>query len=163
LNVLTSFDFVAIQEVRDTEVMERLLAILGSEWSLSVSGQVGSEHHKEHYGFLWRNTHISILTKPEILQDQKDDFVREPYIGYFKAGSFDFILATIHVVWGDSIMGRREEIKKLDDLLHSIQARATTEKDIIIVGDFNMPPVDMSWGLDGWKPLMNPPQKNSGW
>jgi endonuclease/exonuclease/phosphatase family metal-dependent hydrolase len=42
----------------------------------------------------------------------------------------------------------------LDDLLNSIKIRAKTEKDIIIVGDFNMPPVDMSWGIDGWKPLM---------
>jgi len=159
LNILTSFDFIAVQEVRDREIMNRIQEKLGSGWTMSVSNQVGTEHHKEHYGMIWRNTHLSILTDPEILVDQRDDFVREPYIGYFKAGQFDFILATIHVVWGDSIVGRREEIKKLDDLLHAIQTRATTEKDIIIVGDFNMPPVDMSWGIDGWKSLMNPPQK----
>jgi len=159
LAILTSFDFVAVQEVRDQEIMDRIQQKLGSGWSFACSGQVGTAHHKEHYGIIYRNTHVSILTKPEVLVDTRDDFVREPFIGYYKAGEFDFILATIHVVWGDSIVGRREEIKKLEHVLHAIQQRAKAEKDIIIVGDFNMPPVDLSWGLDGWKPLMNPPQK----
>jgi len=159
LAIITCFDFLAIQEVRDLEIMEKIKALLGIGWDMAISGQVGSAHHKEHYAFLWRVDRVSVLTAPKVLDDSGDAFVREPFIGYFKAGEFDFVLATIHVVWGDSIVGRREEIKKLDDLLKAIQNRAGAEKDIIVVGDFNMPPTDVSWKLDGLIPLINPPQK----
>lgn len=91
-------------------------------------------------------------------------------------GEFDFILSTIHIVWGASIVGRRAEIEKLDNLLKSLQVRAGkpksnahqpnpskhqnsnsligAEKDLIICGDFNMPPVDVCWGCDGWEALI---------
>jgi len=159
LAIIQCFDFLAIQEVRDVEVMQKVKGLLGPGWDMAISGQVGSAHHKEHYGFFWRVSRISVLSAPSVLADTGDVFVREPFIGYFKAGEFDFVIATIHVVWGDSIFGRREEIKKLDDLLKAIQLRAGAEKDIIIVGDFNMPPTDLSWKLDGLVPLINPPQK----
>jgi len=153
------FDFLAVQEVRDVEVMERLKAMLGAEWDMAVSDFIGTEHHKERYAFLWRNTIVSVLAPPALLHDHQDVFVREPFIGYFKAGQFDFILSTIHIVWGASILGRRSEIEKLDSLLKSLQVRAGAEKDLIICGDFNMPPVDVCWGCDGWEALILPPQK----
>jgi len=157
--IIVCFDFLAIQEVRDVEIMEKVKGILGPGWDMAISGQVGSAHHKEHYAFLWRVSRVKVVTAPQVLHDTGDVFVREPFIGYFKAGEFDFVLATIHVVWGDSIFVRRDEIAKLDDLLKAIQRRAGAEKDIIIVGDFNMPPTDLSWKLDGLVPLINPPQK----
>jgi hypothetical protein len=38
---------------------------------------------------MWRTAFITVLTPPELLTDQRDDFVREPYIGYFRAGNAD--------------------------------------------------------------------------
>jgi len=30
---------------------------------------------------------------------------------------------------------------------------------VILVGDFNLPPTDVSWEVEGWLPLIRPPQK----
>jgi DNA uptake protein ComE-like DNA-binding protein/endonuclease/exonuclease/phosphatase family metal-dependent hydrolase len=158
-SLVAQFDFLSVQEVRDVEVMHRLKNILGPHWEVIISEQIGTEHHKERYAFMYRNTVISVVSKPELLVDTCDVFVREPFIGYFKAGVFDFIVSTIHIVWGDSILGRRAEIEKLDGLLKSLQKVAGAEKDLIICGDFNMPPVDVCWGIDGWQALIQPPQK----
>ena len=129
--------------MRDAEVMARLQVKLGPDWDMSLSDFIGSDHHKERYAFLWRKNVVSVLSPPALLNDVQDSFVREPYIGYFKAGNFDFIIATIHVVWGASVLGRRDEVQKLENLLTAIEARAQTEKDLIIVGDFNLPPSGM--------------------
>lgn len=53
---------------------------------MAVSDFIGTEHHKERYAFLWRNTIVSVLSPPQLLHDHQDVFVREPFIGYFKAG-----------------------------------------------------------------------------
>jgi len=158
-SLVAQFDFLSVQEVRDIEVMHRLKTILGPHWDVIISEQIGTQHHKERYAFLYRNTVVSVISQPELIVDTSDAFVREPFIGYFKAGVFDFVVATIHIVWGDSILGRRAEIEKLNALLESIQKVAGDEKDLIICGDFNMPPVDVCWGIDGWQALIQPPQK----
>lgn len=120
--------------------MRRLQGQLGPDWELALSDFVGTDHHKEKYAFLWRKNVVSVLTPPELLNDVNDEFVRQPFIGYFKAGNFDFIIATIHVVWGASVVGRRDEVQKLDSLLTAIEQRAQTERDLLVCGDFNLPP-----------------------
>jgi len=159
LQIIASYDLVAVQEVRDLIVMDRIKAKLGDGWSMSVSDQIGTESHKERYAILWRNDVLVLRGSPALIVDMSNSFAREPYMAYFVADQFDFILATIHVVWGDSIVGRRNEIKKLDTVLQKIQERAHPEKDIILVGDFNMPPSDVSWEVDGWEPLIRAPRK----
>jgi endonuclease/exonuclease/phosphatase family metal-dependent hydrolase len=160
LDIFTRFDLVAVQEVRDVEVLETMLKLLGNNWSYRVSGQVGTAKHKERYAFFWRTSAVQLISEPALLNEEtKDYFVREPFIGYFRAGVFDFVLATVHIVWGDSIAGRREEIKQLDKVLLAISDAAKSEKDIILCGDFNMPPSDLSWSVDGWQNLIDEPAR----
>ena len=35
--------------------------------------------------------------------DGEDDFVRDPYWATFRAGTFDFSVIVVHVVWGDTV------------------------------------------------------------
>lgn len=67
------------------------------------------------------------------------------------------MLCTIHVLWGKTKSERRQEVAQLDEVLKIVQRRARKEKDIILVGDFNMPPTDLSWNVKGWIPLVTPP------
>jgi len=161
------FDLIAIQEVRDEEICARILKDLNTEepnkWDMKVSDPVGHKEstHRERYMFLFRKDVVSCLSTPMLLvQDEnKEIFVRPPFMCYFRAGIFDFVFVTIHVVWGDTVTERRKEISRLDDVLQAILERSKDEKDIILCGDFNMPPEDLAWEIEGWQPLIKAPAK----
>ena len=64
-----------------------------------------------------------------------DSFHREPFIAQFKAkaGSFDFILITVHTDPDEAT----EEIHSLAEVLVQAKAHYQGEGDFIILGDFN--------------------------
>jgi endonuclease/exonuclease/phosphatase family metal-dependent hydrolase len=67
-------------------------------------------------------------------------FWRAPYMASFKSGSFDFVVLTTHVRWGDSIEARRREIEMLADWIEAKRREKWNEdKDLIVMGDFNIP------------------------
>ena len=99
---LQQFDLIAIQEVRDREVVNRTLALLGQRgaaYDALVSEQVG-RGVKERYAFLWRQDAVQALGEGVVWPDDGDLFIREPYIATFRAGHFDFTLITLHAIFG---------------------------------------------------------------
>jgi hypothetical protein len=78
-SLLSKFDIVAVQEVRDLQVLDRLKAMLpGFEYA--ASPEVG-RGQKEIYAFMWKASRVSLVGKPCIFQDPGDLFIREPYVG----------------------------------------------------------------------------------
>ena len=141
---LQQFDLVAIQELRDEEVVQRTLAILearGQAYEAMISPAVGRSV-KERYAFLWRPEKVDPLDFGTVYADPKDVFIREPFYASFRAGSFDFTLITIHVIFGDRIGDRRAEALLLDNVYHTIQNASPDEQDVILLGDLNLPPTD---------------------
>ena len=61
----------------------------------------------------------------------------------FSAGRFDFVLLTVHIRWGSS---KKERLKPLKQLAEWIEKRRKSkhvvDKDIIVMGDFNIPKVN---------------------
>jgi len=117
---------------------------------------------KERYAFLYRPEKVSLIEEGEVFPDPLDRFIREPYYATFKAGDFQFTLATIHVLFGDSKKDRREEIKLLPAVYRFL---SKDHENTIILGDFNMPPEDPSWdalGSDfGLKNVIASPEKTT--
>jgi deoxyribonuclease-1-like protein len=64
------------------------------------------------------------------------------YVSRSTPGAFDFTLITIHVLFGDGVGGRRAETLLLDDVYRDIQDDDPDEQDVILLGDFNLPPED---------------------
>lgn len=165
--IVFRFDFIALQEVLDAEVIERIQDILKKDfqvdYDIAVSGQVGHSK-KERYAFLWRSDRISKVSQPRIIPDPGDGFEREPFCGGFRARSFDWTICTIHVLFGDSEAERRPELRLLDDVYRSERA-ASAERDIIICGDFNFDPNDDGWNQlkaeDGMQAAIHPPAKTT--
>ena len=62
---------------------------------------------KERYAFLWRPEKVAPLDSGTVYPDPEDVFIREPFLASFRAGSFDFTLITIHVIFGDGVADRR--------------------------------------------------------
>ena len=140
---LQQFDLIAVQEVRDEEVVARTLDILsrrGDPYEAVVSGPVGNVV-KERYAFFWRPDKVR-LTMARVFVDSLGYFLREPFIAAFVAGEFDFVLATIHVVFGDGVRERRAEVERLGDVVWSSLEQ---DDDVILLGDFNLPPDDPGW------------------
>ena len=116
-NILKEFDFIAIQEARDTEVLDRTVLMLKNRFNLEyrylASKKVGTERVKEIYVYLYRTDRVKAVKNFGLYPDAEDDFIREPFIAMFKAGEFDFYAINIHSIYGDSVGERREEARKL--------------------------------------------------
>ncbi len=148
------FDFVALQEVRDREVLERLSKALPG-WTFLISEPVGAVQ-KERYSFFYREDLFEPLSDPFLLDDPEDRFLREPYIGQFRSGAFDFVVITIHTVYGSSIRQRRAENSLLDEVIMQIERAYAPEADIFLMGDFNLPANDRGWDIISHLPMVSP-------
>jgi len=142
--LLRHFDLVAIQEVRDTTVLDRTTNLLESEFGLDyqyiASSRVG-RGVKEIYAFLFRANRVRYLGAASFYSEEEDVFIREPFYGKFVAGSFDFYVITIHSIYGDRVSERRAEALVLDEVYTFVQD-LDDENDILLMGDFNLPPYD---------------------
>lgn len=145
-NVLIDYDFIAIVELRDEKVLERtenILIGMGRDYDYVVSEPVGNRV-KERYAFLYDQSLFSVVEDGEIFADDDDSFLREPYFASFRVGQFDFTAIAVHVIWGDGATQRRAEIQALANVYNFVQASNGAEQDVILFGDFNREPDDLS-------------------
>ena len=69
---------------------------------------------------------------------------RMPYCASFRAGRFDFVIASAHIFFGKGSKGKDMRQKEIEHLAKFIQKRAETEcakvfdRDFFVVGDFNI-------------------------
>lgn len=68
-----------------------------------------------------------------VYNDTGDVFEREPYVASFRSGGFDFTLVGIHTKPDDA----QHEIGNLTAVVAGVLARASSEGDIVVMGDFN--------------------------
>ena len=144
-NLLIEYDFIAIVELRDEEVLKRTEVILnekGRDYDYLLSEPVGASV-KERYAFLYDPLLVEPIGEGKVFPDPQDVFLREPYFANFVAGEFDFTVIATHVVWGNSIDARRLEIHELANVYKAVQAMNGREQDVILLGDFNRNPDDM--------------------
>ena len=129
------FDLLAIQEVKkDGRAVDRLLATLGPPWrSGGISPMTGNN---ERFAIIYRGDRVQEIGSASFI-DLADGtiFDRHPYTARFRANRFDFQLVVVHLSYTDT--GRRRlETQTLANCVLELVARQS-EKDIIIVGDFN--------------------------
>ncbi|MFP4365020.1 MAG: lamin tail domain-containing protein [Spirochaetia bacterium] len=152
-SIARNYDFIALQEVRDEQVLRRLCAFLPA-YSYIVSDPVGNRV-TERYAYLYRTDIFRVLGTAHIYADVDDNFIREPYIAHFRAGNFDFTVVSIHVLYG-SVSQRLAEIRLLDELLADIDQYNGSENDVILLGDFNRSADDESFQIQTHEPLIPP-------
>lgn len=60
----------------------------------------------------------------------------------FKSGNFDIVVLTTHIRWGDDDGARVEELRMLADWIEAKRSgKYNEDKDLIVMGDFNIPSV----------------------
>jgi len=152
--IVSRFDVIAIQEVRDNlRSLRHLLKMLGENWSFLMTDVTkGPEGNFERMAFLFDTRKIKLsglacelVVPEEQLKSIKPDalrrqFARTPYaVSFFSAGK-TFILVTLHVIYGQP-KERIPELKAIAEWLAE-WAREINElndnHNLITLGDFNI-------------------------
>ena len=150
-DICERFDIVAIQEVKsDLRGLSRLQKLLPGNYKILVSDPTGNY---ERMAFLYdKRTVIStglvceIGFSGTILQPTAFQFNRMPYCASFRAGRFDFVIASVHIAEASShgATGLALREKEIDELVKFVKKRSKQEtgkvfdRDFFIVGDFNI-------------------------
>jgi endonuclease/exonuclease/phosphatase family metal-dependent hydrolase len=152
--IVDRFDLVALQEVRDDlTALEQLRFRLGTHWEYLVSDVTeGRAGNRERLAFLYDGRKVRFLgmagelVLPPVETREGDvpatQIARTPMMAAFQVGWTKFVLATVHVVYGESTaepVARVEEIRQIARFLRRRTEQATEPiRNFLLLGDFNI-------------------------
>jgi len=152
--IISRFDIVAVQEVRDNlDALDQLMSILGSWWKYLVSDvTLGTQGNNERHAYIYDTRKISFggmagELVPEMKKDGgvlKSDFAfsRTPYVAGFKAGWFKFTLCTQHLYYGESKSDDPQRLQEARTVIGLLKKRMKSKDawagNAILLGDFNI-------------------------
>lgn len=159
--ILGQFDLVSIAELRDNLAdLGRVLDVLGPYWRAIYSDALsdpGGNH--ERIGFVYDKRAVAFsgfaatANPPRAKMGEayvpKFTWWREPYMASFSAGNFDFVLLAAHAQWGTPA-GRTKELESVADWVDlKRQEKTRVDKDMIVIGDFNIETPEQLAALTG--------------
>ncbi len=145
--VLRRFDVVALQEGRrDTTALFALLHKMGSRFRVLASDVTeGSGGNGERLAFVYDSQRVQPsglvgeLVLPPRASGGVDQFARTPYAAGFVRRDTDFILTTVHVLWGSAPEDRIGEIAAFAEWMRAWAARPDDwNRNLLVLGDFNL-------------------------
>jgi endonuclease/exonuclease/phosphatase family metal-dependent hydrolase len=153
--ILSRFDLVAIQEVRDKlDSLNAIMRILGGWWKVLFTDVTeGRQGNRERTAFVYDSRKITFgglageIVLPPITGKKKtatgrEQIARTPMIVGFRAGWFKFTICTAHLYYGKSKPDDPRRLKEMEDLAEflAMQVKAETAwaKNMIVLGDFNI-------------------------
>ena len=150
--IIGQFDLVGIVELRDDLTdLGRVLQILGPTRRAVYSDMIpDAGGNRERLGFIFDKRAVTFnglaaeANPPRTKKGEEylpgKSFWRSPYLALFKSGNFDFVVLTTYIRWGNSNAARLEEILTLADWIEAKrQEKNSEDKDLIVMGDFNIP------------------------
>ena len=155
MNVLVQvaryFDVLAIQEIRakDQSVIPRFIQMInsnGAKYDYRIGKRQGRTSSKEQYVFIWNTQSIELIQESWYVPDPRDLIHREPMVATFRCRSsqpqsaFSFSLVNLHTDPDEA----KQELNAMASAFRHVQAvqarQRYPEDDIIVLGDFNLPP-----------------------
>jgi endonuclease/exonuclease/phosphatase family metal-dependent hydrolase len=157
--IISHFDLVAIQEVRqDLRGLDRLMDILGHQWDCLFSDiTVGMQGNDERMAFVFDRRKVlpgglvgQLVLPPLEIRDENrklkyvpvDQVVRTPLIVGFKSGWTDFILTTVHIIYGEAIANSPKRVEEIRQVAQFLKKRSESpfewSRNFILLGDFNI-------------------------
>ena len=149
--IINGLDLIALQEVQDeggaeavTHIHTELNAISGNHYAQPIVIPNAGKGFPgfEGYAFIYRDPvqlDNRISKNIDFRYDQKnhDIYGRVPAFAFFKAGTFDFVVASVHLQWSNIDKRKTEMIDIKQWLIEYANRDSNQERDFIIVGDFN--------------------------
>ncbi|WP_280346081.1 endonuclease/exonuclease/phosphatase family protein [Nocardia abscessus] len=145
--VISRFDVVALQEVhRNTTALTFLLERLGPHWHVIASDATeGDAGNDERLAFVYNSRRVQPsglvgeIVLPPLADTPARQFARTPYAASFLRGTTEFILTTVHVLWGDNPAQRLPEITAFAQWMRAWADRKRDWNDnLLVLGDFNL-------------------------
>lgn len=162
--IISRFDFVAVQEVNALKEWEYVMDILGTDWDYiatdATDPELGGNGERMTFVFdkrkvLFQNIAGEIVLPPSYLISRTElevkgdsitagnQFKRTPFIASFQSGWLKFDICTVHLYYGaasgSKLKARIEEIGKIASYLSTRADRALGEdRALILLGDFNI-------------------------
>ncbi|MGK8486837.1 endonuclease/exonuclease/phosphatase family protein [Nocardia asiatica] len=145
--VISRFDVVALQEVhRNTTALTFLLEQLGPHWHVIASDATeGDAGNDERLAFVYNSRRVQPsglvgeIVLPPLADTPARQFARTPYAASFLRGTTEFILTTVHVLWGDNPAQRLPEITAFAQWMRAWADRKRDWNDnLLVLGDFNL-------------------------
>lgn len=151
--LLNQFDLIAVTELRDNLTdLERVLKVLGPFWRVVYSDyntDAAGNHERIAYVYDKRAvvfTGLAAEADPVREKGPTGEFLptltwwRAPFMASFRAGHFDFVALTAHIRYGKTVSERVAPLQALADWVDARQhERNMTDRDIVVMGDFNIP------------------------
>ena len=145
--VIRRFDVTAIQETRrDTSALFAILALLGEDFRVIASDVTeGDKGNDERLAYLYDSSRVQpsglvgeIVLPPEADGEAKQ-FARTPYAAGFVRNDIEFILTTVHVLWGKRPADRLPELTAFAEWMRSWADRPKDwNRNLMVLGDFNI-------------------------
>jgi endonuclease/exonuclease/phosphatase family metal-dependent hydrolase len=161
--IVSAFDLIAVQEVReDLTSLNDLMKILGDNWDYIFSDITeGSQGNNERTAFIYDKRKVKPaglvgeIVFPPIEKKITDSTgkkitvyepvlqsARTPFLVGFKAGWADFVLTTVHILWGKDIANDPQRVKEIDTIAAILKDKSTKayewSRNFILLGDFNI-------------------------
>jgi len=148
--ILSRFDIIAIQEVKDDlSGLTTLRDLLGPWWRFVVTDiALGGEGNHERLAYLFDSRKVVFggmageLVLPSVGGNPVAQFDRTPYVVGFQSGWFRFVMATVHIKWGSSEADFPARVAEIENLARVLAERADSggvwSRNVILLGDFNI-------------------------
>jgi endonuclease/exonuclease/phosphatase family metal-dependent hydrolase len=145
--VVRRFDVTAVQEARrNTTALAGLLHLLGPEFRLITSDVTeGGPGNGERLTFVYDGSRVqpSGLVGEIVLPSEADapvtQFARTPYAAGFSRADVDFVLTTVHVLWGERPSDRLGEITAFAEWMKRWAEQPDDwNRNLLVLGDFNL-------------------------
>jgi endonuclease/exonuclease/phosphatase family metal-dependent hydrolase len=153
--IVSHFDLVAVQEVRDDlKALEKLQDVLGAWWKYVVTDVTeGTAGNRERMAFLYDSRKVrygglagEVVLPPERsgrnTYTPRNQLARTPFICGFSASWFKFMLCTVHILYGKDKANDPRRVREITLLSEFLAKRAKHKAawapNLILLGDFNI-------------------------
>lgn len=150
--ILQQFDLISVVELRrNVSELKYVLNLLGEYWSAIYSDYIpDAGGNKERIAYIYDTRSVQFTgmsaetdgprkkNKTTGIYEPTFSWWRKPYMASFKAGSFDFVILSVHLQWGTR-GGRKNELEELAKWVREyLKDEYRVDRDIILMGDFNI-------------------------
>lgn len=145
--VIERFDVCAVQEARrNPTALLALLSLLGPRYRVIASDVTeGDPGNGERLAFVYDSERIQPsglvgeLVLPRRATGPVEQFARTPYAAGFVRDGRDFVLTTVHVLWGKAPKDRLGELTAFAEWMRDWADRPRDwNRNLFVLGDFNL-------------------------
>ena len=155
--IISRFDFVAVQEVNEIDEWDKIWSILGRDWDFIATEvtdpKLGGNGERLLFAFdkrkvTFRKIAGEVVLPPDMLitdakkpGEKTKQFARTPFLTSFQAGWFKFDICTVHIFYGkergDALKQRIDEIDRIAAFLAKYAKQAFRKtQTLFLLGDF---------------------------